>query len=386
MYNMNSELLYDAFNRYYERGITARDAGDIFTAKAQLLLAAETLRKLADLSSGNLKRTRQQRVIKILELIENLNISNSNPNGVKTSLNKSVAGSIASLDNTETDWVSATIPDMGFSKVAGLETVKQAARDMIIDPFKCPDLYEKHGLKSGGGIMMYGLPGTGKTTVAKAIAGEVEGKFYNVKCSDIFSKWVGEAERNIRNLFAVARSQKRAVIFFDDCDAISGGRSEGSDVTGKKVLTELLVQLDGVESDNTNLLLLAATNAPWNVDSALTRTGRFDYFIEIPLPDEVAREFLIKREFKFVQTDVDIDIAEMVYYTKGYSGADIVGVCNYTKRLSLQRDKVAREQGEEENSIIMQEDITEALKNISSSIKKTDLIKLAKFKLDNSLQ
>lgn len=382
----NNELLYDAFNRYFDRGISAKDAGDTATAKAQLILAAEALKKLADQSTGDLKRSRQQRVIRILETVERLGEKNPNLGGTKAKPNLDDRENPSNRqEESETNWVSAAIPDMSFSKVAGLDKVKQAAKDMIIDPFNYPDLYEKHRIKSGGGIMMFGLPGTGKTTIAKAIAGEVNGNFYNVKCSDIFSKWVGESERNIRNLFAAARSQKRSVIFFDDCDAISGGRNNDSDITGKKVLTELLVQLDGAESDNSNLLLLAATNTPWNVDSALTRTGRFEHFFEIPLPDDEAREFLINRELRFNQMDADIDIAEMVYLTEGYSGADIVGVCNYAKRLSLQRDKNAREQGAEENSQITQEDITVALQNTRSSIKKSDLEKLEKFKRDNSL-
>lgn len=383
----NNEILYDAFKRYFDRGIAAKDAGDIPAAKSQLLLAAETLKKLADNTSGELRLKRLERVNRILETVEMLEEKKSDMGGTKLKPStKGQSGAAPNRESTETEWESATIPDMDFSKVAGLEEVKKAAKDMIIDPFIYPDLYQKHGLASGGGIMMYGLPGTGKTTIAKAIAGEVGGKFYNVKCSDVFSKWVGEAERNIRNLFAIARSQERAVIFFDDCDAISGGRNSDSDVTGKKVLTELLVQLDGAESDNSTLLLLAATNVPWSVDSALTRTNRFDLFMEIPLPDAAAREFLINRELRFSQTDDDIDIAEMVYYTEGYSGADIVGVCNNAKRLSLQRDKDARDIGAEENSKITQEDITEALQKTRSSIKKIDVLKLEKFKADNSLQ
>jgi len=378
----SSEILYDAFNRYFDRGIAAKDAGDLPTAKSQLVLAAETLKKLADESSGELKRTRQERVLRILETVENLGAPRKSGGGTKSRPEPSDGGG-SRQEDTETDWVSAKVPDFTFKDVAGLEDVKQAARDMIIDPFIYPDLYKKHGLKSGGGIMMFGLPGTGKTTIAKAIAGEVKGKFYVVKCSDIFSKWVGEAERNLRNLFQTARAEERAVIFFDDCDAIGSGRSNENDVTGKKVLTELLVQMDGADSDNKNLLLLAATNAPWNMDGALTRPGRFDQFLEVPLPDAKAREFLIKREFKTAQTD-NIDIAEMVFATAGYSGADIVGVCNFAKRQSLRRDKEARERRGEENAKVTSEDTAVALMHTRSSIRKADRDRLEQFKRENS--
>lgn len=380
----DSGLLYDTFMRYLNRGIAARDAGDFASAKTQLLLAAETLNKLADVSSGELKKRRQERVISILETVETLGTPPASAGGAKHLPEAGRAENGERREDTETEWISAKVPEITFKDIAGVEDVKRAARDMIIDPFIYPDLYKKHGLKPGGGIMMYGLPGTGKTSIAKAIAGEVKGKFYIVRNSDIYSKWVGEAERNIRNLFDTARAQERAVILFDDCDAIGGGRNNDNDVTGKKVLTELLVQMDGADSDNKNLLLLAATNAPWNMDGALTRPGRFDRFLEVTLPDVKAREFLFKRELKAAATD-NIDIAELAYLTEGYSGADIVGICNEAKRLSLQRDKDARRNQREENSKITQEDLSKALRNTKSSIRKADRERLEKYKTDNSL-
>lgn len=386
---MSNEFHYDAFNRYFEKGIAAKNAGNIELAKSQLLLAAESLKKLADASTGELRRTRQERVLRILEAVEELENEGKNAKPGSTKFRPNNPGKKddnVKTEESETEWVAASIPAMDFSKVAGLEEVKQAAKNMIIDPILYPDLYAKHNLKTGGGIMMYGLPGTGKTTIAKAIAGEVKGKFYNVKCSDIFSKWVGEAERNIRNLFITARKQERSVIFFDDCDAFGAGRGEGSDTTSRKVLTELLVQIDGVDSDNSNLLLLASTNAPWNMDGALIRTGRFDRFLEIPLPDDDARDFIIKRELESSQLDPDIDFAEIINKTKNYSGADLVGICNYVKGLSLNRDKEARIKGLPETSVITHEDFIIAIGKIRSSIKLSDVEKLEDFKAENNIK
>ncbi|MCL2621708.1 MAG: ATP-binding protein [Firmicutes bacterium] len=379
----NAEILYDAFNKYFTKGIEAKEQGNINLAKSQLIMAAETLKKLADISTGELKRTRSERVLKILQTVEALDAQVVSTGSGGGSAQRGGGSNTKQQDTTETMFTASTNPNMNFSKVAGLDDVKQAARDMIINPLKHSDLFSKHKLSSGGGILMYGLPGTGKTTIAKAIAGEVKGAFFNVKCSDIMSKWVGEAERNIRNLFEEARKHPLSIIFFDDFDSIGKKRSIDGDPTASKVLAELLVQMQGFEEHDSKILVIAATNLPWEIDTALMRPGRFNKRLYIPLPDEKGREFLIKRELEDIPLAKDISIADIVKQTNEYNGADVVELCNYVKRLSLNRDLEAREKGLEENSQVTQVDLLTALKNVKSSARNSDKIKLEQFMNDN---
>lgn len=377
------EFLYEAFNIYYNKGVAAKEDGNIREARRQLLLAAETLKKLADMSTGDLKTARQERVIRLLEIVEDLDAqvqvgggnsafkkdNNSKPNpsnkqkGTKTK------------DSTETQWFSAQIPNVHFSDIAGMEEVKLAVKRRIIYPHQHPEYYEKFKKKVGGGILMYGLPGTGKTTMAKAIAAEVGATFFEVKCSDIVSKWFGEAEKNIRNLFDAAREAGDAVIFFDDFEAIGSRRSDSESATNR-IVPELLVQLQGFNESTGNLLVIAATNMPWNIDSALMRPGRFAERLYIPLPDESARQYLIEMNLSDVPLSPDVDFADLVYSTEGYNGSDIVELCELCKSLPIERGIT---NGSIEGEMITQDDLEYAKKTVKSSVQHNDLIMLEKF-------
>ena len=199
----------------------------------------------------------------------------------------------------------------------------------MINPVKYPDKYKMYGKKSGGGVLLYGPPGTGKTMIAKAIAHEVGAKFYAVKGSDIVSKWVGESEKNINSLFEEANKQDRAIIFIDEMDNLLGRR--GVDTHNDKRVNEFLQQIDGFAGRNQNLLLLGATNRPWDIDSAATRSGRFSQKIYLPLPDAPARKFMLEKNMKNVPVVDDFDIDRVVEQTENYSGADIEELCDRAK-------------------------------------------------------
>ena len=177
-----------------------------------------------------------------------------------------------------------------FADIAGLEDVKEAIRELIITPFRRADLYKRFGMETGGGVLLYGPPGTGKTMLAQAIATEVDAAFFSVKGSDLISKYVGESEQNVKKLFKAARSLPVSVIFFDEFEVI--GRARGNDLQpwSDKLLSELLAQMQGFEKSEGTLLVLAATNMPWTIDSALLRPGRFNRKIYVSLPDPEARE------------------------------------------------------------------------------------------------
>jgi len=230
------------------------------------------------------------------------------------------------------------IDDTGirFSDVAGLDRVKQEIRDKLINPLKYPDLYKDYGLATGGGIMLYGPPGTGKTMIAKAIAGELGMPFFSVRSSDIVSKWVGDSESNIQELFRAVRSREHAILFVDEMDSLFHIRG-GNDTHNDSRVAEFLSQLDGVDTKRGGLLILGATNVPWDVDPAATRPGRFSSKIYIPLPDEEARRYLIKYRMTKIAAPFDhtvnIDelVQETVDMTLGSKGALIL-VLRYLMR------------------------------------------------------
>lgn len=170
--------------------------------------------------------------------------------------------------------------------MAGLEEAKAALQEAVILPTKFPQFFDE-ARKSWSGILLYGPPGTGKSFLAKACATEADATFFSVSSSDLMSKWMGESERLVKSLFEMAREQKPSIIFIDEIDSLCGARTEGSNDSSRRVLTEFLVQMQGVGSNNDKLLVLGATNTPWELDSAIRR--RFEKRIYIALPGETAR-------------------------------------------------------------------------------------------------
>ncbi len=319
----NINVLSDTFELYMKKGREAKEKGNIALAKRNFLLASETMMKIAKQSQGKLKEARMERARRLIELSDNIN-KRPQVSSVKKDNNS----------NTEEDedlkkWESAKIPDIKFSDVAGLEDVKKAITIKMINPVKYPEKYKLYGKKTGGGVLLYGPPGTGKTMIAKAIANEVGAKFYAVKGSDIVSKWVGDSEKNINSLFQAANKQDRAIIFIDEMDSLIGRR--GVDTHNDKRVNEFLQQIDGFAGKNPNLLLLGATNRPWDIDSAAMRSGRFSQKIYLPLPDADARRFMLEKNMKGVPVVKDFNIEKIVKQTEGYSGADIEELCDRAK-------------------------------------------------------
>lgn len=228
---------------------------------------------------------------------------------------------------------------------------------------------------------MYGLPGTGKTMMAKAIASEITGcKFYSVNCSDIVSKWVGESERNIKNLFDTARNDKFAVIFFDEFESIGAKRTEDDSSRVNRVVTELLAQMQGFKGNDDNILVIAATNRPWQIDSALMRPGRFSDRIYVPLPDKEARKFLIKKSWKNVPLATDINIDQLAEETKGFNSADVIYLCETCKVYPVER---AIDHGNIENEKITVKDLEKAKQIVHSSVQLEDVKLLNEFQNNN---
>ena len=262
-----------------------------------------------------------------------------------------------------------------FDDVIGLDDVKELINQMVVYPFKYKEIYKAFNRDSGGGILLYGAPGTGKTMIAKAIANEIDAEFYSIKCSDIASKWYGESARNIKKLFDKARSHERSIIFFDEFDSLGTNRDHGNYNTVNMVVSELLSQIDGFESKKNTVLLIASTNKPWNIDSALLRSGRFNKKIYIGLPDKTSRINLLIHELKDSPLS-KVDLESISEETEGYSSADIVELCNETKDIAIKRSIQMKQ-----ISPINQKDLIKALSMVSSTIVKDELDRLANFAL-----
>lgn len=215
-------------------------------------------------------------------------------------------------------------PNVKWDDIAGLESAKEALKEAVILPVRFPQLF-KGNRKPTSGLLLYGPPGTGKSYLAKAVATEANSTFFSVSSSDLVSKWMGESERLVKQLFTMARENKPSIIFIDEVDALCGPRGEGESEALRRIKTELLVQMNGVGNDSQGVLVLGATNIPWQLDAAIRR--RFERRIYIPLPDEDART----RMFEINIGDVACECSPQDYktlasMTEGYSGHDVAVV------------------------------------------------------------
>lgn len=213
-------------------------------------------------------------------------------------------------------------PDINFSDVGGMETVKKEIELKIIKPLIHPELYKAYGKKVGGGILLYGPPGCGKTFIAKATAGQVNAKFISVSLNDILDMWIGNSEKNLHEIFELARHNKPCVLFIDEIDALGASRSDMKQSSGRHLINQFLQELDGIDSTNEGVLVIGATNTPWNLDPAFRRPGRFDRIVFVPPPDESSRESILQLKLINKPTNA-IDLKAIARKAENYSGADI---------------------------------------------------------------
>ncbi|KAI9321034.1 hypothetical protein BX666DRAFT_1852511 [Dichotomocladium elegans] len=212
-------------------------------------------------------------------------------------------------------------PNVRWDDVAGLEGAKEAIKEAVILPIKFPQFFTGNR-KPWRGILLYGPPGTGKSYLAKAVATEARSTFFSVSSSDLVSKWLGESERLVKNLFQMARENKPAIVFIDEVDSLCGTRGEGESEAARRIKTEFLVQMNGVGNDMDGVLILGATNIPWQLDSAIRR--RFEKRIYIPLPDAHARATMFQLNVGETPcTLTPADYKHLADLTDGYSGSDI---------------------------------------------------------------
>jgi AAA+ superfamily predicted ATPase len=216
-------------------------------------------------------------------------------------------------------------PALRFADVGGMDSVKDEIRMKIILPLRQPELFQAYGKKAGGGILLYGPPGCGKTFLARATAGEVSASFLAIGISDVLDMWIGQSEKNLHAIFEQARAHRPCVLFFDEVDALGANRTDMLRSGGRQIINQFLAELDGVQSDNEGVLILAATNAPWHLDPAFRRPGRFDRILFVPPPDAPARAAILRLQLKGRPVEA-IDFEGLAAKTEGFSGADLKAI------------------------------------------------------------
>lgn len=237
-------------------------------------------------------------------------------------LNVVKGGKIGS-DPSINEWIK---PSITFENVGGYSDLKKIISMKIIKPFTSQDLFSKYRKKAGGGILMFGPPGCGKTFMAKATAGECNAVFSAIHITDILDPYLGMSERNIKDIFSNARRRKPCVLFFDEIDTIGYNRSKLSSEHMRPIIDQFLTEIEGIDSDTENMLIIGATNMPWDVDPAFKRPGRFDKVIFIPPPDKKARIEILKLKMAGRPQEKVIDYDSIAEKTEMYSGADLENV------------------------------------------------------------
>ena len=240
--------------------------------------------------------------------------------------------------------VYVEIPSVHWKEVGGLEEIKNELIQSVEWPLKKPEVFKRMGIKPPRGILLYGPPGCGKTLLARAVATESEANFISVKGPEIFSKWVGESEKAIREIFRKARTAAPAIIFFDELDSIIPRRGAGYSDSGasERVISQLLTEMDGIEALQ-NVVVIGATNRPDILDPAVMRPGRFDRLIDVPAPDSKALMQIFKIHAHDMPLSADVDLQEVAVKAKGYSGADVEALCREAAMNALRESIDAKE-------------------------------------------
>ena len=280
-------------------------------------------------------------------------------------------------DNASSDgdeWLVGEKPNVTFDDIAGMEEAKRIIDEMVIYPMKSPEKARALGLNPGGGVLLFGPPGTGKTMLGKAIAGALDAPFYYASGADLRSKWYGESEQRLSQLLNAAKAQPVAVVFLDEIESLLPKRTEESHAADNRVVTQFLADLGGFKDSKNLLLVLGATNKPWSIDEAVFRTGRFDEKVYIAPPDLPAREKILELNLKGAKVADGVDLKVIAAEMENASGSDMAAVVSAAKRSALGR--AIREDAE---PVITAEDFAEARRRIPLSITEEILKPYRKF-------
>ena len=253
------------------------------------------------------------------------------------------------------------VPSVNWADVGGLTDVKQELQEAVEWPIKKPEAFTRVGIRPPKGILLFGPPGCGKTMLARAVATESEANFISIKGPELFSKWVGESEKGIREVFKKGRSAAPSIVFFDELDSVAPRRGSdlGDSGASERVISQLLTEMDGIES-LVNVVVIGASNRPDIIDPAILRPGRFDRLIYVPAPDHATRRQILKIHTRNMPLTPDVDLDRITSQTAGYSGADIEAVCREAGLISLRRDI--------ETKSVTLEDFRDAMERVKPSV------------------
>ncbi len=320
-----SSPLFDAAKRNAERAYQLDQSGQSHQAVRYYVNAAEQLQKLINFTDDpNMKNLYFQKAMEYILRVKEIR-------GIIEPSESKHKSSRAPAEETDeiSDAISSVIvrekPNVKWEDVAGMEDAKRALREAIILPMSRPDLF-KGSRKPWKGILMFGPPGCGKTYLCKAVASEVESTFFSVSAANLISKWLGESEKLVQELYERAEEEAPSIIFFDEIDALAGARGGASENEAmRRVKTQLLQAVEGFGTGDELIVTVGATNTPWDIDAAMRR--RFERRVYITLPTSDARAKMFQIHTKGIDLDTDVNFAELSTYTAGYTAADIALLC-----------------------------------------------------------
>lgn len=366
------------FQEFRGKGMAAYRAGRWKDARYLLLKASEHLFKLARESEGRIREQRIENARTLAAMAKRIDPEAPPPAPTTAAAPAGAAKRRAKVAEEGEDgrkFQKVERPTLRLSDVVGLEDVKEQVRLKMIYPFLHREKAERYGIRPGGGVLLYGPPGTGKTMIARAIAGELEAAFYTVKPSEIMSKWVGESEGNIAELFRTARENPLSIVFIDEIEALVPRRRDSQATVMQRVVPQILAELEGFESAGKNpILFLGATNEPWSLDPAVLRPGRFDEKIYVGLPDLPARRAMLDMYLRGRPVAASVDLDALAARLEGYSGADIRNICDKAAAEAFV-DSIETEESPEIDGARLEEVLSET----KPSVRPQDLEKFLKY-------
>ena len=371
---------FSTFDRLKSKGVSAYKDGDYLAAKTYLVDAAECMLEMAENApSSDARRQHEEIATELIDLAKDCDRFHAGGGGAKPALRGGRRSAQREREDDSgadaSDWIVKDKPTVGFADIAGLDDVKEEIRLKMIYPFAHRELAQKYGITAGGGILLFGPPGTGKTMIAKAIAHEIDATFFLVSPAQMLSKWVGEAEQNVKKLFDAAKAEENSVIFLDETEALVPKRKSDSSTVMQRVVPQILQELEGFDRKGDRaLLFVGATNRPWMLDEAILRPGRLDAKIYVGLPDAPALFRLLEIYFDDKPLGDDVDFGELCDRLDGYTGADIRNIAQRAAQLPFM-EAIAGKNARP----IRRQDILSVIEDTPPSVNPGDLIRYEKF-------
>lgn len=341
--------------------------GDSAQARFHAMKAAEFSYALAQQSTGAVANGYVSTAEGWLEISEKLKTAKLpkavSKEGVSSGAGFRRSAVPAEPSASDDEFLVASVPEISFDDIAGMTEAKKTIQEMIVYPMREPEKARALNLRPGGGVILYGPPGNGKTMFGKAIAHEIAAPFFYASGAQLRSKWHGESEQKLSRLLQAAQSHPVAVLFLDEIDGLLPRRTGNSSVVDNRVVTQFLSDVGGFRESENALLILGATNKPWDIDEAVFRTGRFDEKLYIGLPDAPARLGMLERAFKNVAREASLDLSAWAAKLELFSGSDITGLAKKACQIAFRR---SIETGSE--PLVLATDFEEAVKSIPSSV------------------